>query len=253
MKNFFNYQTAAERYSLSRPFFHPLVVEKIKGFLQLQEPLNRALDVGCGTGQSALALAPVARQIVGTDLSVEMLSQAAYHPGIAYLQSPAEALPIRSNSIQLLTVSLAFHWFDRALFLKEAHRVLERDAWLVIYNNGFFGMMNENPQFAQWNESEYLQRYPTPPRHNEPFGPADAQQYGFLFKHQEGYTNDVMFSVEQLASYLTTQSNVIAAVEQGTQSIEDVYNWLTLQLAPLFSAPTATFPFGGSIWYLQKD
>lgn len=253
MKNFFDYQTAAERYSHNRPFFHPLVIGKIKDLLQLQEPLYRALDVGSGTGQSALALTSIARKIVGTDLSFEMLAQAARRLDIAYVQSPAEALPIRSNSIQLLTVSLAFHWFDRASFLKEAHRVLEPRAWLVIYNNGFYGTMKDNPQYALWNENQYLKRYPTPPRHNEPFGSADAREGGFLFKHQEVYANDVSFSVEQLASYLTTQSNVIAAVEQGTESIEDVYNWLTSQLAPLFAAPTATFPFGGSIWYLQKN
>jgi ubiquinone/menaquinone biosynthesis C-methylase UbiE len=218
----------------------------------VREPLGRALDVGCGTGQSTVALTAVARQVIGTDASFAMLSQAPCADGINYLQAPAESLPLSDNSIQLLTVSLAFHWFDRTRFLYEARRVLEPAAWLVIYNNGFFGTMKENPQYEQWNRSHYLQRYPTPSRHNHPLSQQDAQQHGFHFVHQEGYSNEVLFTVEELASYLTTQSNVIAAVEQGAQSIEEAYDWLISQLLPMFSTETATFPFGGSIWYLQK-
>jgi ubiquinone/menaquinone biosynthesis C-methylase UbiE len=252
VKNFFAYGTAAERYADYRPFFHPLVVEKIKAVLQLNEPLRRALDVGCGTGQSTLALTAIARQVVGTDAAAEMLAQAVRHPSIEYLQSPAEALPVANNSVQLITVSLAFHWFDRTQFLSEAYRVLETARWLVIYNNGFYGTMEENPEFEQWNRSRYLERYPTPPRHNQLLGQQDAQQYGFRLVHQESYGNDVSFTVENLASYLTTQSNVITAVEQGTESIKEAYDWLQAQIAPMFSAPVATFAFGGSILYLRK-
>lgn len=252
MKNFFAYQTAAERYAQSRPYFHPLVVGKIKEFLQLQEPVAQALDVGCGTGQSAVALTSIAKQVTATDVSAEMLAQAPSHAHIQYLEAPAEALPLSDNSFDLITVSLAFHWFDRDRFLSEAHRLLRPSAWLIIYNNGFSGRMTENTDYEKWDKQSYQARYPTPPRNNQPFSSDDAQKHGLHFVHQEAYSNDTAFTVEQLASYLTTQSNVIAAVEQGTESNESVCNWLTGELASMFKASTATFSFGGSIWYLQK-
>lgn len=252
MENFFAYQTAAERYSQSRPYFHPLVVGKIKEFLQLQEPVAQALDVGCGTGQSALALTSIAKHVTGTDVSTEMLAQATSDAHIQYLEAPAEALPLPNSSFDLITVSLAFHWFDRDRFLAEAHRLLRPSAWLIIYNNGFSGQMKEMADYEEWDKESYRARYPTPPRNNQSLGPDEAQKYGFQFVRQEPYSNDVMFTVEQLASYLTTQSNVIAAVEQGTESNESVYNWLINELAPMFKVSIATFSFGGSIGFFQK-
>ncbi len=43
--NYFAYATAAERYAKSRPYFHPIVIEKIKAFLKLKSQLPNALDV----------------------------------------------------------------------------------------------------------------------------------------------------------------------------------------------------------------
>jgi hypothetical protein len=130
--------------------------------------------------------------------------------------------------------------------------VLKPSAWLVIYNNGFYGTMRENPAFAVWNQQHYLQRYPSPPRNSQPLTDEDAARCGFRFAHREEYTNDVQFSPEHLAAYLTTQSNVIAAVEQGSESETEIYAWLIESLTPLFPEPRGTFPFGGAIWYLEK-
>lgn len=249
--NYFAHRTAAERYARGRPYFHPLVIEKIRDFINLGGPVPLALDVACGTGQSALALTALAADVVATDISPDMLALAPAHPQIRYVEAPAEHLPLKSHSANLITVSLAFHWFDRERFLAEAHRVLSPGGWLVIYNNGFEGRMNENPEFAHWNSETYVTRYPTPPRHNQPFTDEDARSHGFAFSKRESYTNEIAFSPERLACYLMTQSNVIAAVEQGSEAPEDVYVWLLDSVKPLFPTATATFPFGGEIWYLR--
>ncbi len=49
-----------------------------------------------------------------------------------------------------------------------------------------------------------------------------------------------------------TQSNVIAALEEGSERAEAIQAWLLADLAPLFPSPRATFPFGGTFWLLQK-
>jgi len=70
---------------------------------------------------------------------------------------------------------------------------------------------------------------------------------------KETYTNEVTFSLQELASYLMTQTNVIAVVEQGTERPENLYMWLLDELAPLFLTPRITFLFGGTIEYIQKE
>jgi SAM-dependent methyltransferase len=251
MMNYFSHQTAAERYARHRPYFHPLVVERIRAFLGLKRPLEVALDVACGTGQSALALTEIARSIVATDLAPSMLAQAPAHERIRYVEAPAEQLPVPDERADLMTVSLAFHWFDRSRFLAEARRVLRAEGALVIYSNGFYGRMEENPAFARWNRESYLTRYPTPARHDQPFTDEDARASGFQFVGRERYTNEISFSPEQLAQYLMTQSNVIAAVEQGSETLAEVHTWLLDTVSPLFSSPQGTFLFGGEIWFLQ--
>ena len=79
-----------------------------------------------------------------------------------------------------------------------------------------------------------------------------AGQHGFDFSHQEDYQNEVEFTAEELAAYLITQSNVIAAAEHGHEEVEDVYDWLVAQTRQFFKSGKATFPFSGFIWYLQK-
>ena len=85
--NFFAHKTAAERYARSRPYFHPLVIERIRAFLGLKRPLPVAVDVACGTGQSALALTEIAESVIATDLSPSMLAHAPAHERIRYVQA----------------------------------------------------------------------------------------------------------------------------------------------------------------------
>jgi hypothetical protein len=52
---------------------------------------------------------------------------------------------------------------------------------------------------------------------------------------------------------LPAQTNVIAAVEEGDERIEDVHDWLEAELAPLVPDAAATFLFGGAIHYFEKS
>ena len=227
------------------------MIKKIGDFLRLREPVPLALDVACGTGQSAVALKEIASRVVGADASREMLIRAPREAGVRYVEASAEALPFADRSFQLITVALAFHWFDRSRFLAEVRRVLDSFGWLIIYDNGFFGEMKENPEHERWYREDYLVRYPSPPRNKKPLTDDECRKHGLRLVARESYTNEVSFSVEELASYLMTQSNVTAAVEDGAESPESVRAWLVESVAPMFGEPRGTFRFGGAIEYLQ--
>ena len=251
--NYFDPQSAAERYAKGRPYFHSQVISRIKAYLSLAEPVSRAIDVGCGTGLSTIALKEIARHIVGVDSSAEMIALAPTDPYIEYFVSPAEKLPVQDNVFDLMTLCSVFHWINRTEFFAEARRVLRSQGWLIVYDNYFSAQMQENAGFQTWAREHFLTKYPSPPRARVGFDAEDSEKEGFHFLGQQDYQNVVSFSVESLVDYLVTQSNIIVTVEGGRERIEDVREWLTENIAPFFgSRINATFVFRGPIWYLRK-
>lgn len=255
---FFEPDSAAGRYARGRPYYHPSVVGRVRAVLAGVAPLRRALDVGCGTGLSSIALRPVARRIVGVDASTSMLARAPRDATVTYLAGEAEALPIARGAVDLVTVASAFHWLERGAFLAEAHRVLVPGGWLVVYDNYFaaqmIGVEPATDAYATWNRERFLARFPTPPRPQVALGPDDAARHGFRLIDQQRYDNSVDFSPAGLVAYLVTQTNVIAAVEGAGEPLEDVRRWLLDEVTPLFGArPDAAFRFHGPIWYLRAE
>ena len=241
--NFFADQGAAARYAAARPYFHPLAVERLRTVLGAAVPVRLAVDLGCGTGQSAVALAEVAATIVGIDSAAEMLSVAQPHPKVRYLHAPAERVPLADGGANLLTVGSAFHWFDREPFLREAARLIVRGGWLAIYNDGFVGEMQGNTGYGQWNRGHYVARFPTPARNSSPFTDAQAETHGFTRCLDDAFLHDIAFTPAQLAAYLSTQTNVLAAIAAGRESADSALAWLAAAVTPHFLETPASFPF----------
>jgi SAM-dependent methyltransferase len=251
--NFFSAKSAAERYPKGRPYFHPIVIERIKKFLSLKEPLPRAIDVGCGTGLSTIALKEIAREVVGVDAASEMIALAERDARIEYFVASAEQLPFRDGGFDLMTLSQAFHWLDREKFLEEARRVLRANGWLIVYDNYFLGRMEENADFHEWFQENYPKRFPAPARARLAFSEEDSENAGFHLLGHEQCPNSTRFSLTGLVDYLLTHSNVIAAVEYGVEDINEVRRWLTENIKPFYKElAEAGLIFNGLIWYLQS-
>jgi ubiquinone/menaquinone biosynthesis C-methylase UbiE len=92
----------ARTYDAARPYFHPLVFERLAGVCPGRFPV--ALDVACGTGQSTQALAAVSAVTVGIDASVAMLRHARRRDVIPYVRGQAECLPFPDSTFDLVTV-----------------------------------------------------------------------------------------------------------------------------------------------------
>jgi SAM-dependent methyltransferase len=91
-----------------------------------------ALDLGCGGGHVAFAVAPLVAEVVAYDLSEEMLDAVAGEAAsrglrnVATQRGPAEALPFAGASFDfVLTRFSAHHWSDVRAGLAEARRVLK--------------------------------------------------------------------------------------------------------------------------------
>jgi SAM-dependent methyltransferase len=248
--NHFVHQSAAARYAAARPFFHPIVVEHLVNKTGCAQ-FARALDVACGTGQSSVALAAICDSVDAIDISPEMLQHAQKADRIRYQSAPAEVLLFAAKIFDLVTVGSAFHWFDQPAFLREASRVLKQDGWLMIYTNGFNGEMAENPQFRAWAWEVYPKRFPTPPRRGAGVSSELVWPFGLELVGQESFENPTPMRREQLLAYLLTQTNVIAAVEEGKISIADAADWIGNGIRPFFDDEQRIMKFSGTIWYIR--
>lgn len=251
--SYFTDLNEAERYAASRPYFHPLAIERARQAFGIERRLPRAVDIACGTGQSAAALLAIAETVVACDISRHMLQNAKRDAGIRYVQARAESMPLRSESASMMSCALAFHWFERSSFLGEAWRVLEGGGPLLIYNNGFTGVMRGALAFEEFSQQRYPERFPTPPRDSRPFTEQDALDSRFVWLGQERYENDIHFTPEQLVAYLATQTNVAAAIKGGRENLESATRWLLAQVRPFFSGTNGAFVFVTRAWYLRKQ
>jgi len=129
----------AENYT--RTTFHASA-ERLNEVVELARPLkgDLVLDVATGTGNTALALAPLVRRVVGLDLTREMLEVARRLTterkieNVDWVIGDACVLPFADETFDVYVVRAAPHHFhDIDLFLSEAHRVLRpgRDAAFI--------------------------------------------------------------------------------------------------------------------------
>ncbi|KAE8278518.1 hypothetical protein D5F01_LYC23423 [Larimichthys crocea] len=115
---------------------HELIC-RIMDYMETKMPkqFDLAVDVGCGSGQGTILLAPYFTKVVGTDVSPAQLKMAVANsipPNVSYRQCSAEELPFASGGVDLVTAMTAAHWFDRQKFLLEADRVLRPGGCLAL-------------------------------------------------------------------------------------------------------------------------
>lgn len=117
--------------------FRPRYPDALFAWLAAHAPsLDRAWDCGTGSGQAAVALAAHVRLVVASDASVKQLAAAQPHPRVRYLACTAERAPLATDSVGLVTVAQALHWFDTAAFFAEARRVCVPGGLVAVWTYG---------------------------------------------------------------------------------------------------------------------
>jgi SAM-dependent methyltransferase len=131
MSNAELFSTVAREYANFRPGYPSGLFE----WLARISPAREAVwDCGCGSGQASLALAEHFAVVHATDVAPEQIAVAKAHPRVSYSVAPAEQSGLPAQSVDLVTVAQALHWFDVMAFYAEAARVARPGALLAVWN-----------------------------------------------------------------------------------------------------------------------
>ena len=133
------FSSRVENYIKFRPNYPPEIID----FLTEKKILSKQsiiADVGSGTGILSELFLKNGNKVFGVEPNSEMRRAAEKYlegyPNFVSISSSAENTSLLSNSIDLITVGQAFHWFDVDRTKREFKDILKSDGHIVIiWNN----------------------------------------------------------------------------------------------------------------------
>ena len=143
----FEGQEHAKLYAQFRPTYPNGMYEEIVEYCTSGDknrlPLELAVDVGCGSGQSTRPLCRYFRHVIGSDVSEEQIKSAISQTAdsesaeVSFHTGPGEDLHfVKDSSVDLITIAQALHWLNLDLFYAEVKRVLKPNGVCAAYGYG---------------------------------------------------------------------------------------------------------------------
>lgn len=141
----------ANTYARFRPGYPPALYEWLVAQCARRE---HAWDCATGNGQAARALAGHFQRVTATDASSAQIENAPACEGVTFAVAPAEASGLADDSVDLISVAQALHWFDIPRFFTHAAQVLRRDGVVAVWT---YEMCTINPQIDALIDHFYRQ------------------------------------------------------------------------------------------------
>lgn len=123
------FRSAASAYLQGRAAYAPALFRRIVQLCRLDRS-HRVMDLGCGPGPIAVALAPFVGEVVGIDPEPEMLKAAAENAAgagvdIKLIEGSSYDLGPHLGRFRLTTMGRSFHWMDRPGTLKQLDAMID--------------------------------------------------------------------------------------------------------------------------------
>jgi SAM-dependent methyltransferase len=209
-KDFFSKQSKG--YAASRPTYPELLFDFLAG---LADRRGLAWDCATGNGQAALALSKRFKQVIASDLSRKQIENAAHKNNIRYEVFPAEEANIKDNSVDLITVAQALHWFNLDRFYAEARRVLRKNGVIAAWTYGLHSVSPAVDRVVYQLYEDILGKYwPEERRHIE--NRYDDLPFPFERIAAPEFAMELDWDLSQVVGYLHTWSSVQKYAEQNS-------------------------------------
>jgi len=188
---------------------------------------ERAWDCATGTGQAATRLADHFSEVIATDASETQIASAEPRENIQYLPARAEDSGIEPDSVDLVTVAQAIHWFDQPAFHAEVERVLKKGGVVAVWAYGLLQITPEIDDVVNHLYGPILEKFwPAERRIIE----AGYREIDFPYEKIEvpEYSMSLSWNLAGLAGYLNTWSAVKRYIrERKNNPVEIVFDDLS--------------------------
>lgn len=124
-------QITAFHYAAFRPSLHLPILKEC-----LEEGVRHSfgLDVGCGTGQSSIALTHFCKKVMGVEPSREMLGKSIQHPRITYSYYNGQDFNFSDDCFDLIGFAGSLYYGKSQQLLDEVIRVGKDNSRTIIYD-----------------------------------------------------------------------------------------------------------------------
>ena len=213
----------AQRWGLPAPSDHVrLEATGLHKLLRLS-PTGRVVDIGCGHGRHAIALAERGADVVGLDFAAALLNRARHlaaglRTQVRWVRGDMRRLPFRSKCADAVIVMDAFGFFDT----EQEHEAALQEAARVLTTSGRLGLkvVNGGPVIDAFRESDREERDGTvvsvsraltldPPRMTERISASGSRGHGEYERRQR------LYRVEELRAALERNGFAIVGVFAG--------------------------------------
>lgn len=131
-----NFTGKAEAYAKGRPGYPKEAIDYICSLMPQDAVIA---DIGAGTGKFTVALAERGYSVFAIEPNADMRRQLAItltsFPNIKIIDGTAEATMLLEQSVDVITVAHALHWFNPDTFRTECHRIIKPGGLgIVVYN-----------------------------------------------------------------------------------------------------------------------
>ena len=198
-----HFSGVANRYADFRPHYPAALFDYLA---TLVPSTSMVWDCACGNGQASHDLAARFDRVIATDASKEQIASATPNPKIEFRVATGEQSGLPDNSVDLITVAQAMHWFNFEQFYAEVRRVLKVNGVLAAWAYGINQVEGDTVnEIVQDFYSNVVGPYWPPERMLVEEG---YRTIPFPFREiaPPSFTMEVVWSLEQLVGYFSTWS-----------------------------------------------
>jgi len=182
-------------------------VELFAWLAELAPKPEIAWDCATGSGQAARQLCHHFALVLATDASRNQLSQARGPKNLHFMAAYAEAPPLISGCLDLITVAQALHWFASDRFSRESRRVLKAGGVFAAWTYNLLRIDAEVDRIIKRFYGEILGKYWPPERKLVEDG-YRSLPFPFEEIHPPPFSMTATWTAGQLLGYLSTWSAV---------------------------------------------
>jgi len=199
-----HFSATSNNYSKYRPDY-PEVLFKFLSSIAPGHDL--AWDCATGSGQAARGLVKCFQKVIATDASEKQIENAIQHEKISYNVAPAHKTSIQTESIDLITVAQAIHWFDFDRFYKEAKRVLKPNGIIAVWTYNLLTISPEIDLIIKYFYFHIVGEFWPPERKFVENGYEDIP-FPFYKLPSPSFSMSAKWTIRQLVGYIDTWSAV---------------------------------------------